>query len=109
MHLVTVPRVALLPAIRHDLLARAIVLDETEAVLSVQVFLHRCFNALDTVMIEICKSNYVAKHRAVGVDARGVVLEVDSAEIAGAEFFTQRVCSRRGYFALDDDVAAIAV
>src|SRR5262252_4609466 len=60
-------------------------------------------------MIEICKANYVAKHRAVGVDARGIVLEVDSAQIAGAEFFAQRVCLRRGYFALDDDVGATAI
>jgi hypothetical protein len=61
------------------------------------------------VVIEIRKPNHVAKHRAVGIDARGVVLEVDSAQIAGAEFFTQRICSRRGYLALDDDVAATAV
>src|SRR5262245_51611642 len=109
MHLVTVPRLALLPAIRHDLLACAVMLDETEPILSMEVFFHRRFNALDTVMIEICKPNHVAKHRAVGVNARGVVLEIDSAEIAGAEFFTQRGCSCRGYFVLDDDVAAIAV
>ena len=60
-------------------------------------------------MIEIRKPNHVAKHRAVGVDARGVVLKVDSAQIAGVEFFTQRIYSRRGYLALDDDVATIAV
>src|SRR5436309_390278 len=109
MHLVTVPRRALLPAIRHDLLTGAVVLDETVAVLSVEVFFHRGFNPLDAVAIEIRKPIHVAKHRAVGVDARGVVLEEDSAQLARAKFFTQRVYSRRGYLALDDDVGATAV
>src|SRR5204862_2707768 len=109
MHLVTVTWRALLPPIRHDLLAGAVVLDETVAVLPVEVFFHRGFNALDAAVIKIRKPNDVAKHRAVGVDARGVVLEIDSAQIAGTEFFTQRICSRRGYLAFEDDVAATAV
>ena len=109
MHLVTVPRRALLSAIRNDLLAGAIMLDETVAVLPVEVFLHRAFDALDAVMIEIGKPDYVAKHRAVGVDARGVMLEVNSTHISGTEFFTQHICLRRGYLAFDYDIAATAV
>src|SRR5262245_23648197 len=40
VHLVTVTRRALLPAVRHVLLAGAVVLDETVAVLFVQIFFH---------------------------------------------------------------------
>ena len=36
-------------------------------------------------------------------------LPQDSAQIAGAEFFTQRVCLRRRYLSLDDNIAATAV
>src|SRR5436190_7089282 len=109
MYLVAVPRRALLPAIGHDLLAGSVVLDETVAVLAVEVFFHRGFGALDAVVIEIGKPDYVAKHRAVGVDACGVVLEVNSTHIAGTEFFTQRICLRRGYLAFDHDIPATAV
>ena len=93
MHLVTVARRAFLPAIRHDLLAGAVVLDETVTVLSVEIFFHRRFHALDAAMIEIREPDHVAKHRAVGIDARGVVLEVNAAQICRAKFFTQRVCA----------------
>src|SRR5438552_11696290 len=109
MYLVTVPRRALLPAIGHDLLAGTVVLDETVAVLPVEVFLHRAFDALDAVMIEIGKPDYVAKHGAVGVDARGVMLEINSTHISGTEFFTQSICLLRGFRVFDHGIVCIAV
>src|SRR4029077_840531 len=99
----------LLSAIRYDLLASPVVFDETIAVLAVKIFLHRGFNALDTVMIKIGKPNNVTEHGAIWVNSRGIMLEINSAQIGGAKFFTQRVCCVLGYFALDHDVTAIAV
>src|SRR5262245_41430927 len=109
MQLLTVPSGALLPAVRNDFLASAVVLDETVAVLPVQVLFHRRFRALDAVMLEIRKPDDVAEHRAIRVDSRGVVLEVNSAQIASAEFITQRTCARRRYLALNHHIAASAV
>src|SRR5947207_15815030 len=105
MHLVTVTWRALLPPIGHDLLAAAVVLDETVAILHVEVFFHRGFNALDAAVIKIRKPNDVAKHSADRLDARVLVHEIDSAQLRRTEFGTKDICSRRGYVALVDDVA----
>ncbi len=37
------------------------------------------------------------------------MLEINSAQIAGAKFFPQRICGVRRHVALNDDVAASAV
>ncbi len=109
MHLVTVPRRALLATIRNDFLAGAVMLDETISILSVQVFFHRGFHPLHAVVIEVGKANHVAKHRSIRIEAGCVLVEIDSAEIARAQFFTKRICSRSGYFALNHNVAAAAI
>src|SRR6266567_3631006 len=88
MDLVAVARSALLSAVRYDLLARPVVFDETIAVLPVKILLHRGFHALDTVMIKVGKSNDVAKHGAIWINARGIMLEINSAQISGTKFFT---------------------
>jgi hypothetical protein len=82
------------------------VFDETITVLPVKILLHRGFHALDTAVVKVGKSNHVTKHRTIWVDARGVMLEINSAQIAGTKFFTQRVCGAFGHFALDYDVTA---
>src|SRR5207244_11614982 len=106
MDLVAVARSPLLSAIRYDLLASPVVLDETIAVLPVKILLHRGFHALDTAMIKVGKSNDVAKHGAIWINARGIMLEINSAQISGTKFFTQRVCGVLGHFALNHDVTA---
>src|SRR5437870_7034147 len=109
MDLIAVARGTLLSAVRDDLLAGPVVFDETIAVLAVKIFLHRDFHALDTMVIEVGKPDHMAKHRSIWVHARGVMLEINSPQIAGAKFFTQRVREDFGHFALDHDVAAPAV
>src|SRR6516165_9643602 len=104
MDLVAVARSALLATVRHDLPSSSIVLDETIAVLSVKVLLHRGFHALNAVMIKVGKSDDMTKHGSIRVDALGVVLEINSAQIAGSKFLTQRVCSGRRHFPLDHDI-----
>ena len=59
-------------------------------------------------MIEVGESNDVAKHRTIWVNAGSIVLEIDSTQISGTKFFTQRASLRLGHFTLDDDVAALA-
>ena len=109
MDLVAVARSALLSAVRYDLLARPVMFDETIAVLPVKVFIHRGFHALDAVMIEVGKSNHMAKHGAIRINPRGVMLEINSVQIAGTKFFTQRGCGVRRHVTLNDDVTAPAV
>src|SRR6266480_4669044 len=109
MDLVAVPRRPLLSPIRYDFLASSVVFDETIAILPVKILLHRGFHPLDTAVIKVGKSNDVTKHRTIWVDARGIVLEINSAQIADTKFVTQRVCGVFGYFALDHDVTAPAV
>src|SRR5437870_12974157 len=90
MDLVAVARRTLLSSIRHDLLANAVVLDEAITVLSMKVFFHRSFHALNTVMFEVGESDDVTKHRAIRVNTRGVMLEMNSTQTSDAEFFAQR-------------------
>ena len=78
MDLAAVTRRVFLASIRYDLIAGTIVLDEAITVLSMKVFLHRGFHALNAMMFEIGKSDYVAKHGAIWVDAPGVVFEINS-------------------------------
>src|SRR4030095_7957050 len=107
MDLVAITRRTLLSAVRHDLLAGTVVFDEAITVLSMKVFLHRRFDTLDSVTVEVGESKDVTKHRAVWVNAGGVVLEINSAQVGGAKFLAQRACLRLGHFALDDDVTAL--
>src|SRR6266481_1586194 len=107
MDLIAVALRALLSAIRDDLLSGAIVFDEAKTVLPMKIFLHRRFHSLDTTMVEVGESNDMAKHGAVWVDASGVMLEINSAQISGTKFFAQCARLRLGHFTLDDDVAAI--
>ncbi len=86
MNLVTVARRPLLAAIEHHLLTGPVVLDVAIAILAVQIFLHGRFHALNSVMFEIGESDDVAKHRAVRINARGVVLEINAAQILRAQF-----------------------
>ena len=109
MDLITIARSALLSPVRNNFLSGAIVFDETIAVLPMKILLHGRFDALDAIMIEVSESNDVAKHQAIWVDARRIVLEVNTAQITGAKFFAQSVCRRLWYLAFDHDVTAIAV
>src|ERR1041384_8828406 len=109
MDLVAVARSALLPSIRYDLLTSSIVLDETISILPVKVFLHRGFYSLDAVVIKVGKSYDMTKHGPIRVDARGVVLEINSAQLVRSKFLAQRVCSHRRHFSLDHNVTAFAV
>src|SRR5438093_12096491 len=109
MELVAVARRPLLSAVRHDFLASAVVFDETIAVLPVKILLHRGFHPFDAAVIKVGKSNNVTKHRAIRVDARGVMLEINSAQIAGTKSFTQDLCGVFGHFPLDHDVTAPTV
>ncbi len=94
MDLTAVARRAFLSAIRHDLLPGAIVFDEAITILPMKVFLHRRFHALDATMFEIGKSDDVAKHRAVWVNASGIVFEINSTQILRAKFFPRaRACA----------------
>src|SRR5438552_9598686 len=98
MNLIAVARRPFLPTIRHDFLASAVVFDEAKTILPVKIFLHGSFHSLDTAMVEVGESNDMAKHRAVWVNASGVVLEINSTQISGTKFFTQRACLRLGHF-----------
>ena len=100
---------ALLPAIKHDLLAGPITLGVTIAVLAVQIFFHRRLDALNSSMIEIGESDHVTKHRAVGIKTGRVALEIDAAQILGAQFVAQRLGNRVRYFALDHDITPVAL
>ena len=60
--LITVLGRALLSTIKNDLLAGPIMLDVTVPVLSMEIFLHRSFHALNAVMVEIGESDDVTKH-----------------------------------------------
>src|SRR5438874_9240117 len=80
MNLIAVARRSLLPTIRHDFLASAVVFDEAKTILPMKIFLHRSFHSLDTTMVEVGESNDMAKHRAVWVDTSGIMLEIRSEE-----------------------------
>src|SRR5438128_476001 len=84
--------------------AGTIVFDEAITVLSMKIFLHRRFHALNTVMFEVGESDDMAKHGAIRVDARGIVFEINSMQISDAKFFAQRTCQRFRHFTLDHDV-----
>ena len=60
-------------------------------------------------MVKVGKSNDVTKHRSVWVNARGIMFEINSAEIPGTKFFTQRACRVARHSTLNYDVAASAV
>src|SRR6266508_451474 len=106
MDLVAVARRALLASLRHDLLTGPSMFDEAITVLPMEVFLHRRFHAWNNVMCEVGESDDMAKHGAIRVDARGVVLEINPVQISGAEFFAQRACQRFRHFTLNHDVSA---
>src|SRR5207247_9911303 len=80
MNLIAVAWRSLLPTIRHDFLASAVVFDEAKTILPMKIFLHRSFHSLDTTMVEVCESNDMAKHRAVWVNTSDVMPETDSAQ-----------------------------
>ena len=107
MDLAAIARRAFLASVRHDLLAGAIVLDEAITVLSMKVFLHRRFHALNAMMFEIGKSDYVAEHGPIRIDAAGVVFEINSTQIFRAKFFAQRAAGRFRNFTFDHDVPAL--
>src|SRR4029077_353348 len=109
MNLIAVARRSLLSTIRHDFLASAVVFDESKTILPMKIFLHRSFHSLDTTMVEVGESNDMAKHRGAWVNASGIMLEIDSAQICSTKFLTQCACLRLGHFALDDYVAAFTV
>ena len=68
-----------LTSVRHDLLTCAIVLDDAVTIPSMKVFLHRCFHALNAMMIEIGETDDVTEHYAVGINAGCVLFEIDAA------------------------------
>ena len=78
---------------------------KSEGVIPVTQFI----DATGHVMIKVGESDDMTKHGAIWVDARGIVLEINSAQIASAKFLTQRGCSGRGHFPLDHNVTAFAV
>jgi hypothetical protein len=60
------------------------------------------------MMFEIGKSDDVAEHGPIRVDATGVVFEINSTQIFRAKFFAQRTAGRFGHFTLDHHVSALA-
>src|SRR6266403_2862414 len=109
MDLVAIARRAFLTSIRNDLLADTIVFDVAISVLSMKIFLHRSFYALNAMMFEICESDDVTKHGAIRINTRGVMFEINPAQISGAKFCAQRGGQRFRHFALDHDISAPAV
>ena len=107
--LIAVARGALLSPIEHDFLAGAIMLDVTVAVLPVQIFFHRRFHALDAVMFEIGESDHMTEHGTIWINPRGVVFQIDAAQILAAQFFAQRIGHYLRHLAFDHDVTAITV
>ena len=91
MDLVTVTRRAFLPTIKDEFLAGAIVFDETETILPVQIFVHGGFHALDSFVVEIGETDNMAKHRAIGIKPRDVVLEINAADVCDPKFGAKRV------------------
>jgi hypothetical protein len=79
VHLIAVARGAFLAAVKHDLLAGAVMLDVTIAILAMQIFFHGRFHALDAAVLEIGETDHVAKHRAVRINPGGVPLEINAA------------------------------
>ena len=108
MDLVAVARGALLSPVGHDLLAGAVVLDETITVLPMKIFLHRSFHTLNPVMFEVGESDDVAKHGAIWVNPRGIMFEINSTQVSGAKFLAQRARQRPRYFTLDHNVSPVA-
>ena len=107
--LVAVTRRAFLPAIKHDLLAGAVVLDVAITILAVQIFFHRRFHALDALVIEIGEPDDVTKHRAVRINARRIALEINAAQILRVQFFARATFAiRLGTSRFKHDVTAIA-
>src|SRR5260370_1380142 len=109
MDLVAIARRPFLTSIRNDLLADAIALGVAISILPMKIFLHRSFHALNAMMFEICESDDVTKHGAIRINTRSVMLEINPAQISGAEFCAQRAGQRFWHFALDHDISALAV
>ena len=109
MDLVAIPWRAFLASIWNDLLADTIALGVAISVLPMKIFFHRSFHALNAMMFEICESDDVTKHGAIRINTRGVMLEINPAQISGAKFCPQRAGQRFRHFALDHNVSALAV
>src|SRR6266568_7196714 len=109
MHLIAVARRAFLAAIKYELLAGAIVLNVTIAVLAAQIFIERAFHALDAAMLEVSETDHVTKHDAVGINTGRVLFEINAAYILGAQFLAKRVANCFRYLAFQHDITAIAV
>src|SRR5438128_10993317 len=108
MDLIAVARRAFLASKRNNLLPGTVAFDIAITVLPAQIFIHRSFHALNTVMLKIRESDDVTKHGPVRVDATGVVFEINSPQIAGTQSFAWRIRQRFRYLPLDHDVAALA-
>src|SRR5260370_1498716 len=109
MDLVAIARRPFLTSIRNDLLADTIVFGVAISVLSMKIFLHRSFHALNAMMFEVCEPDDVTKHGAIRINTRGVMFEINPAQISGAEFCAQSAGQRFGHFTLDHDISTLAV
>ena len=81
----------------------------TITVLSVKIFLHGRFHSLNAAMVEVRESDHVTKHRAIRVDAGGIALEVNAAQVLRAQFLFQRDGGRFRHLALQNDVTPVAL
>ena len=79
MHLITISRRALLAAIKHQLLAGAVMLDVAIAVLTAQVIVERTFHSLNAAMLEIGETDDMAQHHAVRINSGRVLFEINAA------------------------------
>src|SRR5207302_1929438 len=84
--LVLVARRALLAAIKHQLLAGAVMLDVAIAVLTMQILVERTFHSLNAVVLKISEPDDVAQHHAVGINAGRVLFEINAAQTLGPQF-----------------------
>ena len=107
MNLIAVARSAFLAAIKHDLLTGAIVFDVTVAVLPVQIVFHGSFHALNATVIEVGEPDNVREHRAVRINAGGIALKINAAQILRTEFSSKRIRHRLRNFAFHYDVAPL--
>ncbi len=60
-------------------------------------------------MLEVREADHVTKHRAIRINAGGIALEINPAQILRAQFFPQRRGDGFRHLALQDDVTPVAL
>src|SRR5207244_13599681 len=109
MDLIAVAGRAFLTSISNDLLADSILCHVAISVLPVKIFLHRSLHPLNAMMLEVCESDDVTKHRAIRVDSCGIIFEINPTQISGSKLRPSRRGQRLRHFALDHNVSALTL